>query len=248
VVWIYGTIQDGHARVPAAAWAALESADYFVSELGENRPSAESLRQEMLLPGDERLDTQLPAEDWEDLRDALRGVAPEDVLRRARPWFAASLLKAAKAPSSWPSMERALARRARELRIPIEALGDEWRPPPRASEIAIPDLQREIRARHSLRCRADRALAAYEAGDLEAMGQLLVAGSRSDFALSAGGWKIAVLRYLASGDAFIAVRIGYMVGPRNLLAELQRDGFIVERVPPRGTLGPRTYRADARLP
>lgn len=254
VVWLYGTIRDGDARVPAAAWAALESAEVFVSELGETRPGPEELRWHVLFSDGDRLDKHLPAEDWDDLRTALRGTVPEDVLRRVRPWYAMTQLAAVKSPAASPSMEAVLARRARELRTPIEALGDEkvsQQLGEYASSFTIADLQRAIRERHSLRdsmqCSAARMRAVYEAGDLEGVGrQLGVDRKPIGFPRPSHAWVMAVRRYVAVGSAFMAISVGYLGGPEGLVADLRREGFVVERVPAQGELAPRLLKRLAR--
>jgi uncharacterized protein YbaP (TraB family) len=114
IVWLYGTIHYGGADdVPKAAWDALESSPRFVSELGDTEGDREKTVELARLPSGKGLDQLLPADDWYDLRDALRGVIKEDDLRRARPWYAMARLNAHVAPSPQPSMDFALAKRAR---------------------------------------------------------------------------------------------------------------------------------------
>lgn len=234
VLWLYGTLHNGHARVPAAATAALESAAHFASELGDTEPDPERLRELARLPGGKGLDSLLPASDWWDLRDALQGVIAEDALKRARPWFAMTQLTARMAPSPRPSMDVALAKRARARGISVAAL-ETWDEQLTALDAAvkIPDLQQAIHMREQVRCNVERMLAAYAAGDLDAMGRLL-GGAQSETLLAARNrkWLPHLERYLAARGAFVAVGVSHMAGEQGLPALLARAGYTVERAPP----------------
>ena len=234
VLWLYGTFHNGHARVPAAARAALEAAAQFASELGDAEVDPERLRELARLPGGKGLDALLPTSDWWDLRDALQGVIAEDALKRARPWFAMSQLTATVAPSPRPTMDVALARRARERAIPVDAL-ETWDEQLTALDAAvkIPDLLQAIRERRTMRCSVERMLAAYAAGDLAAMSQLLgVAQSETLLAARNRKWLPRLERYLAARGAFVAVGVSHMAGDQGLPAMLARAGYTVERAPP----------------
>ncbi|HWO18137.1 MAG TPA: TraB/GumN family protein [Kofleriaceae bacterium] len=234
VLWLYGTFHNGHARVPPAAHAALESAAHFASELGDAEPDPEQLRELSRLPRGKGLDALLPASDWWDLRDALRGVVAEPVLARARPWFAMTQLTSTMAPSPRPTMDVALARRARERKLPVDAL-ETWAEQLTALDAAVTlaDLQQAIRERAAVRCSVERILAAYAAGDLDAMGRLL-GGAQSETLLAARNrkWLPQLERYLAARGAFVAVGVSHMAGAEGLPALLARAGYAVERAPP----------------
>ncbi len=234
VLWLYGTFHNGHARVPAAAHAALESAAHFASELGDAEPDPERLRELSRLPRGKGLDALLPSDDWWDLRDALAGVIAEDALKRARPWFAMSQLTAAMAPSPRPTMDVALARRARAREIPVDAL-ETWEEQLTALDAAvkIADLQQAIHERKAMRCSVERMLAAYAAGDLDAMGRLLGA-AQSETLLAARNrrWLPRLEGYLAARGAFVAVGVSHMAGEQGLPALLAGAGFVVERSRP----------------
>jgi uncharacterized protein len=234
VLWLYGTFHNGHARVPPAAAAALASAAQFASELGDAEPDPELLRELARLPRGKGLDALLPAGDWWDLRDALAGVIAEAALARARPWFAMSQLTAAMAPSPRPTMDVALAQRARARAIPVDAL-ESWREQLTALDAAVKlaDLQQAIRERRAMRCSIARMLAAYAAGDLDAMGRLLGA-TQAETLLAARNrrWLPQLERYLAARGAFVAVGVSHMAGPGGLPALLAGAGYTVERAPP----------------
>jgi uncharacterized protein YbaP (TraB family) len=234
VLWLYGTFHNGHARVPPAAHAALESAAHFASELGDTDPDPEQLRERARLPRGKGLDALLPAGDWWDLRDALRGVVAEDVLARARPWFAMTQLTSVMAPSPRLTMDVALAQRARERKIPVDAL-ETWEQQLTALDAAVTlaDLQQAIHERKTMRCSIERLLTAYAAGDLDAMGQLLgVAQSETLLAARNRRWLPALERYLAARGAFVAVGVSHLAGAQGLPAMLARAGYTVERARP----------------
>ncbi len=235
VLWLYGTFHDGHAQVPATALAALDSAVQFASELGDAEPDPDRLRALTRLPlGDKGLDAQLTASDWWDLRDALAGVIAEDELKRERPWLAMEQLTETMAPSPRPGMDVALAQRARAHGIPVDAL-ETWDEQLTALDAAvkIPDLAQAIHQRGTVRCRVERELAAYAAGDLVAMGQL-VGSTQSESLLAARNrrWLPRLERYLATRGGFVAVGVSHMAGDQGLPAMLVRAGYTVERAPP----------------
>lgn len=237
-LWLYGTFHNGRARVPAVATAALERAVRFASELGDAEPDADRLHAAMRIASGKALDALLPADDWYDLRDALRGVVREDVLRRARPWFALSQLTAALAPSPRPTMDVALAARARARGIPVEAL-ESWdqQLAALATAVTVEDLQQAIRERRTLACSVERILDAYAAGDLDAMGRLLGASAAETLLAARNRRWLPQLERLAAGPGpvFVAVGVSHLAGPEGLPALFARAGYEVVRVA--GTLG-----------
>src|SRR5215470_8719344 len=232
VVWLYGTIHDyGLDAVPADALAALDGSPQFLSELGDTNPDPDKFRAVARIASGKGLDQLLPADRWWDLRDALQGVVKEDDLRRFRPWYAMSLLTQAMAPPPKPSMDFALAERARDRKIPVDQL-ESWDDQLAALDAAvtIPDLVQTIEVRGSIRCDVTRVLAAYDAGDLDAMGKLLN-GDKATGLLDARNrkWLPAIERHLAAGGAFVAVGVSHMAGDAGLPAVLAKAGYTVTR-------------------
>ncbi|MGN6110752.1 MAG: TraB/GumN family protein [Kofleriaceae bacterium] len=234
VVWLYGTFHNGHAQVPPSARRALERATHFVSELGDTDPHPDRLRELARIDRGKGLDQRLPFDDWYDLRDALRGVVKEDELKRARPWFAMSQLTRTMAPSPRPTMDVALAERARARGIAVEAL-ETWDEQLVALDAAvqIPDLAQAIHARKDMRCSVERILGAYAAGDLEAMQRLLgVAQSETLLAARNRLWLPKLERHFAEGETFVAVGVSHLAGESGLPAMFARAGYVVERASP----------------
>src|SRR5690606_16302616 len=114
-------------------------------------------------------------------------------------------------PSPRPSMDVALAKRARARAIPVDAL-ETWDEQLAALDAAVtlPDLQQAIHARKAMRCSVEHLLAAYAAGDLAAMGRLLGA-AQSETLLAARNrkWLPRLERYLAARGAFVAVGVSH---------------------------------------
>lgn len=234
VLWLYGTFHNGHAKVPGAATRALDGAAHFVSELGDTEIAPDKMRELAFRKSGKGLDTLLDTDDWWDLRDALRDVVKEDALKRARPWFALSQLTSTMAPSPRPTMDVALAKRARDKKLAVDAL-ETWEEQLVALDAAvqIPDLTVAIHARKTMRCGVDRMLEAYAAGDLDAMGRLLgVAQSETLLAERNRKWLPQLERHLAAEGAFVAVGVSHMAGEQGLPAMLARAGYTVERAAP----------------
>src|SRR5258706_5578756 len=152
VVWLFGTIHDaGVDQVPTEVIAALDAAPRFASELGDVEPDPRTLVDLARLPYGKVLDQMLPADDWWELVDAMRGAMKEDVLRHARPWFAMTRLTSHVAPSPKPSMDDALASRAKDHHIPVAAL-ESWQQQMTAlaDGVDISDLEQAIHARKAI--------------------------------------------------------------------------------------------------
>lgn len=235
VLWLYGTIHDAGADdVAPAAWAALAAAPRFVSELGDEEPDPDQLREAIRLPRGKGLDQQLAADDWWDLRDALRGTIREADLARVRPWYAMTLLTRAVAGKDATGMDVHLARRARALHKPIEPL-ESWAEqlPLLAAAVDVADLTEAIHARKAMRCQLATTRAAYVAGELGVMEQVFgVDRSGRLLAPRNRAWLPRLEGWLADGGGFVAVGIGHLVGPDGLPALFAAAGYRVERGAP----------------
>ena len=233
VVWLFGTIHDGGVTLPDAATRALDGATRFASELGDTPTDPEVVRRLARIERGQGIDQQLPMSDWYDLRDTLRDVIREDDLRRARPWFAMSLLSRRAAPTHGPSMDDLLRRRARSHGLPVEAL-ETWEEQITALDhvVAIADLQDTIHARDSMGCSLRQLDAVYDAGDLAAIEPLLVIPRTAETLLWARNraWLPTLEGYLSAGGAFVAVGLGHLLGEQGLVRLLARAGYTVERV------------------
>lgn len=248
VVWLYGTVHNaGREDVPQAAWAALDASRAFASELGDSEPDGDKLAELAVIDQGKTLDFLLPADDWYELRDVMRGTIKEDELKRYRPWYAMSRLTAKLAPPPSPTMDFALAEHAQKAGKPVEAL-ESWRDQlaTLADSVKPDDLRDAIRARKKLRCELDGMRAFYVAGDLDAM-QKWLAMPNGDQLLGARNrkWLAQIEGYFTSGGAFVAVGLGHLIGAANIPTLLVEKGYRVERVPRSG--GKRVRPEPTRL-
>lgn len=234
VIWLYGTIHDaGLDAVPANALAALEHSVRLVTELGDVEVDPDVFRKHARIASGPGIDQQLPADDWYDLRDAMRGAKiKEDDLRRAKPWYAMSLMTTYLAPTPGPSMDVLLTKRAHELAMPVAAL-ETWDDQLSVVEavVGLTDLQDALRARNTMKCDLARLRASYDSGDEATMLALLVIPRTQTALLTERNkkWLPAIEAFVTQGGAFVAVGLGHLLGDQGLPAMLARDGFTVER-------------------
>ncbi len=235
VLWLYGTIHDaGLDAVPPAALAAIDASPVFASELGDEQPDADAVRELTRLPRGPSLDQLLGNDDWWELRDALLGVIEEDELKRVRPWYAMSLLSSHATPARGPSMDDQLAQRAEDHHETVEPL-ETWRDQLTvlASVVEIDDLKEAIHARKAMRCELAQMRATYDAGDLDSMARLLIVPRIAPQLVYARNdrWLPALEHMAGERGGFVAVGLAHMIGERGLPALLEHAGYTVTRVP-----------------
>ncbi len=233
IVWLYGTIHTaGGDDVPPAAWTALEAAPKVITELGDVEADPEKTRELIRLPG-KGLDQLLPAGDWYDLRDAMRGSMKEADLARVRPWFAIVKLNAKVSPAPTPNMDTAIAKRARGKGKPVEALESlDVQLKALADTVTIADLQQEIHNRKTLACANGTLQATYAAGDLPGMTtHLLLPQTHSLVVDRNKAWFPKLEALFAGGGGFVAVGLGHLLGDEGIPEMLGKAGYTVARVP-----------------
>src|SRR4051812_14351859 len=220
VLWLYGTIHDaGLDAVPPAALAAMDGAPRFASELGDDAPDTEAVRELTRLPRGPSLDQLLGGDDWWELRDQLLGVIHEDDLKRMRPWYAMALLSSHATPMRGPSMDDELARRASGHDQPIDHL-ETWRDQltALAGVVEIRDLREAIHAHRTMRCELSQMRATYDAGDLDGMAKLLIVPRIAPVLVYARNdhWLPALEKMLGEKGGFVAVGLAHMIGEHGL--------------------------------
>jgi uncharacterized protein len=233
VLWLFGTIHNtGLESVPKPAMDALEKSVRVVTELGATTPDPDVFRKYARIQRGKGIDQRLLADDWYDLRDALRGVIKEDDLRRAAPWYAMTLLTTHLAPAPGLSMDVLLAKRAQELAMPVDAL-EAWEDQLKvlSTAVDIDDLTEAIRARDSMECSLDAMIHSYQAGDTERMTAYLVTPKTQDALLAARNrlWMPKLEAYFGQGGAFVAVGLGHLLGDQGLPAMFRAAGYTVEQ-------------------
>ncbi|MEO8548701.1 MAG: TraB/GumN family protein [Kofleriaceae bacterium] len=233
IVWLYGTIHvAGLAAVPATALAALDGAKRFASELGDIEPDLTQLGELARLPFGKVLDQMLPQDDWIDLVDTMRGTMKEDELRHARPWFAMTRLTSKLAVSPKPSMDDAMATRAKDHHLPVDNL-ETWTAQMTAlvDGVSVEDLEQAIRLRKSVACEVDKMRALYANGDAATLEPMLVVRDQNTIIdVRNAKWRATLEGYARADGAFVAVGLGHLLGSRGLVAVLGAAGYRVERV------------------
>ena len=234
-IWLFGTLHDAGADdVPPVVWRRLAAAPRLVSELGSEPPDAAQLSALARLPWGQVLDRLLPSDDWWELVEAMLGAMTEDELRHARPWFALVRLRAHLARSPRPSMDDALAARAGDAGIAVEAL-EPWRDQLAALDASVTprDLSNAIHARRAIACEVEQLRAAYRARDLPALTRMLFDPLRGDPLLVERNqrWMGQIARSFDHGGGFVAVGLGHLLGDGGLPAMLERAGYRVVRDP-----------------
>jgi uncharacterized protein len=233
VVWLYGTIHNGGAReVPPVAWHALTASKAFASELGDEEPDKDRVAKLVRIQSGKTLDFLLPADEWYDLRDIMRGTVKEDDLKQFRPWYAMIRLTQKLAPPPETSMDNALTERAKQVGKPIAALESVHEQlEALAAAVGVKDLRDALAQRHKIKCELDGMLAFYATGDVDAMKKWL-AMEHEGTLLGARNkkWLAQLEAYFASGGAFVAVGLGHLIGRDNIPDLLAAKGYAVERV------------------
>jgi len=232
VVWLYGTIHDaGIDVVPAAALDAFAASKRVATELGSEPPDEDVMRAYAWNKHGQGLEYQLPSDEWDVLRDTLRGKVKEYDLKRAQPWYAMTLLTRAAAPAG-KSMDVEITERAEDRDVPIDAL-EEWEVQLKmlSSVVKLSDLREAIHARKTLHCDHARMRASYISGDAEAMTALLVVPAHAEELLYVRNraWLPALVKYLDGDGAFVAVGLGHLLGEQGLPALLAKAGYVVTR-------------------
>ncbi len=233
VLWLFGTIHNtGMESVPKPVMDTLEKSVRVVTELGATTPDPDVFRTYARIQHGKGIDQRLLADDWYDLRDALRGVIKEDDLRRAAPWYAMTLLTTHLAPAPGLSMDTLLAKRAQELAMPVEAL-ETWDAQLKvlSSAVDIDDLTEAIQARDAMECSLDAMIQSYRAGDTERMTAYLVTPRTQDALLTGRNklWMPKLEAYFGQGGAFVAVGLGHLLGDQGLPAMFKAAGYTVEQ-------------------
>src|SRR5262249_33737855 len=233
-LYLYGTYHvASRDEVPDAAWSRLAASKAIILELPEHRPSTGAVEDLYRLPRGKTLDQLLPADAWYDLRDAVAGQVSEDNLRRMRPWVAMGALRRAKYPQRQVSMDEAILAEAKRHGLAVLAL-EEWEEQPSLIDVSldVDELVTMINDRDEIACRMGNRIAAYRAGDIDA-----VTGGFDEVAADKllrqrnEKWidRLDALARAARA-AFVAVGLAHPAGPAALPALLGQNGYRVTRL------------------
>ncbi len=220
----------GRADVPRAAITRLRGARVYVTEIPALDP--DKVRPLMELPRGESLPELVGADAWWDLREALRAVIGEEELRRARPWYAMSLLTAVSSDLPSPTMDEALSAEAGSAGARLEYLetADEQLAA-LAESVDAADLKQALAERRQMRCVISDLAAAYRRGDGATIRADLT-GEDATILLDERNrsWLPKIEGYLKGDGAFIAVGVSHLVGDGALPALLEARGHRVTRL------------------
>ncbi len=197
----------------------------------------------LLDPGAAGLDTQLSPAEWEQLALATRDLAPIDVLRRARPWYAAQLFLRASVPSRLATdvkaMDLSFIEAARARGAEVRFLED-WREQVFAVSVTtdVDQLKASLALGAAEVEREQRALEAeWERGDASALGARIDAlnadQQRFLFRERNERWVSVIEAAILKGDrnVFVAVGAGHLMGSKGLPGLLRERRFMVARRP-----------------
>jgi hypothetical protein len=231
VVYLFGTLHAaGPEDVPAPARAALARSTRFVDEIGALPP--DEVRAQALLPRGQGLQQLLGADDWYELRDAVPARVTDETLGQARPWYAMALLTSAMAPGPELTMDDALADDARAQGAAVEHLETAEQLGALAASVSVADLKQAIAERRTMRCGVADLLAAYRAGDGDALrGELAGDTGRKLLDERNARWLARLEALLHGGGGFVAVGVDHLVGPGSVPELLAARGWRVVRAP-----------------
>jgi uncharacterized protein YbaP (TraB family) len=257
--WLLGSIHMAHADLPmdAAIEAAFAASDVLVVEVEPKDPAeAQAAVMELAaLPPDRNLSELLSPQTFAALTAALgRYGVPAEGVQRFRPWFAAMMLglldlqKAGFRPESGIDL-RFLSRKEKPV-IPLETIRGQLQlfdgmPPPLQEAMVEDAVLGSASAAEQLQAIEH----AWSAGDAAAIDRLAT-GDLADHPELAPFYekvlydrngsmaaKIAELH----GDRkthFVVVGASHLVGPRGIVALLEKRGFEVHQVAARGVATP----------
>jgi uncharacterized protein YbaP (TraB family) len=192
----------------------------------------EKVRELATLPRGESLRTLIGDAAFLDLRDALGGRVGEEQLRRARPWYAVSMLTSASTDAPETSMDEALMDLARRRALRVSFLETpEEQYGALASSVGADDLRQAIAERKQMRCSVEELVAAYRAGDGDAIRGDLAGAAATGLLDERNARWVPQIEELMAERAFIAVGVSHLVGPGSLPELLAARGLTVTRVP-----------------
>lgn len=242
---LFGTMHtEDLTAMPNVAAERFAAAHTVAFEADVDNMNVAKLLSVAMLPLTQSLDELIGPEAWQRLKDYLGGTIPPALLRRARPWFAVSLIlvKVSGVQASTQTMDKALLGQGRSgnktvrfLETVDEQLAMLDKTLDAATLVALLAVLEQLPP--MFQAMAD----AYRSGDITTLERVVaqtdkrwggadqkmqgVFGTRNE------RW-IPFLEKLASqGGAFVVVGAGHLPGKDGLVALLRARGYRVSRVP-----------------
>lgn len=243
---IFGTIHAGVSlddAFPAAAFADLDESRQVFLEVDPTSLTVEALREAARLPEGQTLETFFTASVWHRLANELHTHTNTDQLEVLRPWVPMLMLVqrrtaalGGRAPDR--SMDGILAEYVADRELPFEFLETSAEQFDALAQLPDPAAVAQVTGMLDAPAESERRLRrvvdAYRSAQVAEVSR--VASHDQTRALAAvlldGGqaqWLGRLRAELDRGGVFVAVGIGHLVGPRGLLAQLERAGYEVER-------------------
>ncbi len=243
--WLFGAVHMGvnaETQLPGYVLERIATAKTFVMEADTADPGL-ALAMQRADGGSLRAD--LGPEHWKKLEDEI-GAGGAERFDGLKPFMVLAVLAAKDLPLT-PPMDAALADRARAAERPIHylelaadqlAMVDPW--------INAADIKALLDNRELARSLSGQLIDAYRAGDDQALAAMfdeqtlwLAAGRKPEtfpayldavLGKRNRAWIPQLERLHAAGGAFVAVGVGHLVGPSNVLGLLAERGFTITRV------------------
>jgi uncharacterized protein YbaP (TraB family) len=230
---ILGTIHLGieaDRELPARVWREVDDSKLVVLEVAPTDMQGASQTATSYLPGGQDLEDRLGPKTW---RNLARTMAPHDIewLRARTPWFAYTAVLRALFPTQRP-IDDAIAKRAVSQGTPIRGLESLEFQLQTLNRFADVDDLADLVADDGQEVRDLRALiAAYRNGDRDFIARISANADpeyeRIVFRERNQRWAKTLEPVLSSGGAFVAVGVGHLLGPGNLIELLREHGFSI---------------------
>jgi len=249
---VFGTLHAGDPRLqpfPGPVERAFASSRALMLEYFPDQYARERFLEAALYPDGRSLDEDIGEADFERVARALAPAGlTREFVRKVKPWGVLLNLRISRQPSGAEPPEARLFRRARERRMPVAQIEnveeqiftfDEMS---RETQLAL--LRHYLSHPDELDAMAERTLQAYLRGDLQ-----MIWEAQQDFARRHPELRVhheelvkrvvldrsVVMAYrmqreLRRGRAFVAVGALHLYGARGVLALLEEDGYLVDRV------------------
>jgi uncharacterized protein YbaP (TraB family) len=234
---ILGTMHmgiDADKELPAVVWQALGESTMLVTEANISDPGH---AKGMMLPKDQNLRELLGEESWKLLEDRL-GSTMAKMMMSMKPAAAASTLAMQGLPITMP-MEMSLTMKAQEAKLELDYLETAMFQLELLNKVMDVDFLKYMLDNPDVQDSSE-LLGIYRKGDDEALlkGMLdpkawganpettidLMIYKRND------DWIPKMEALFAKKKAFIGVGAAHLVGPRGVLASLEKKGYTIERI------------------
>ncbi len=239
--YLFGTMHLGvslHADVNPIVLAQLADAKTFVMEADVSKVDGQELMGMAKLPDGKRLDGLLSPERWAKLKQQLSLMSEADLVA-LKPWFVIVNLSQSILPTLAP-MDSVLRSTAEGNGAKVAFL-ETWQYQIELLDdvMGADDLGRMVDDFDDTKKDMLDLAAAYKRGDADAVAKLVFDPEEYEhnpkvvdvlLVRRNKEWMPHIEKYATTGDAFIAVGLGHLIGEHGVLAMLRERGYEVTRV------------------